>query len=62
MAFKLSGKCFTEDDLYGIADAITNHIQDKRDYCKGEEGIDDQLQRLEALLAKVMSFQSQVAG
>jgi hypothetical protein len=62
MAFNLGSKCFTEDDLYDISETITNLIQDKRNYCKFEEGTDEQLQRLEALHAKVMSFKTPIAA
>ncbi|WP_162882297.1 hypothetical protein [Pseudomonas coronafaciens] len=44
---------FSADELDDLDDALSNLIQDKRDYCRFEEGADEQIDRLKALKKKL---------
>jgi formiminotetrahydrofolate cyclodeaminase len=47
---------FTSDELIDLGDAVANLIQDKRDYCRFDEGVEDQIKRLEELKKKLESL------
>lgn len=49
---------FSSDELADLGDAVANLIQDKRDYCRFDEGVNEQIERLEALKKKLDQFQA----
>jgi hypothetical protein len=48
---------FTADELCDLHDSVSNLIQDKRDYCSAEQGVEEHIARLESLRAKLASLQ-----
>ena len=51
---------FTLDDLADIEDALVNLIQDKKDYCRFEDGTKDQIVRLTALRSMVSTMAAEL--
>jgi hypothetical protein len=51
---------FTRDELCDLSQAVENLIQDRRDYCKFEDGLDlnDELDRLGKLNEKVIALRA----
>jgi hypothetical protein len=50
---------FSSEELSDLIDAITNQIQDLRDYCRDEEGTEGRIERLQALNTKITHLQIQ---
>lgn len=48
---------FSADELVDLGDAVANLIQDKRDYCRFDEDVEEQIKRLEALQKKLAQVQ-----